>query len=132
MWQLFRSIDALLYRAGRYFAAGALGDSDPGRGTPAGGPDRPQLEPTGVVVTTAGAGFNPGPVDDSFLPRPSLEGLEAECRYRMAAVAGMPADRGWWSAKQPGSKTEQLAKLDDALDLYNLAVEALRENEESA
>jgi hypothetical protein len=75
---------------------------------------------------TYGAGFNPGPVDDTFLPRPSLEGLEAECRYRMAAVAGMPEPRGWLSAREPGSKPKKRAELDACLDLYNLAVEALR------
>jgi hypothetical protein len=101
------------------------GHPDADRGAEAGGPDRPQLEPPGVVVTTAGAGFEPGPVDDSFLPRPSLEGIEAECRYRMAAVAGMPDDRGWHSARQLGSKAKKRAELDDALDLYNLAKDAL-------
>jgi hypothetical protein len=86
-----------------------------------------------VVVTdepsrglTYGAGFNPGPVDDSFLPRPSLEGLEAECRIRMATVAAMPEPRGFDTGK---AKARKRAELDAALDLYNLAVEALREDE---
>jgi hypothetical protein len=79
------------------------------------------------VVTTQGAGFNPGPVDDSFLPRPSLKGIEYECRMRMAALVKMPEPRGWYSSKLPGSKPEKRAELDAALDLYNLAVEALRD-----
>jgi hypothetical protein len=98
------------------------GHPDAGRGAEAGGPDRPQLEPAGVVVTTQGAGFNPGPVDDSFLPRPSLEGIEAECRYRMAAVAGMPEPRGFDTGK---AKQRAREALDESLDLYNLVKDAI-------
>jgi hypothetical protein len=125
--QLLRSVAALAVAVARAaFHTPEPGDPGAGRGTPA-------IEEARVVVTdepsrglTYGAGFNPGPVDDSFLPRPSLEGLEAECRIRMATVAGMPEPRGFDTGK---AKARKRAELDETLDLYNLAVEALRENE---
>jgi hypothetical protein len=133
--ELFRRLATL---AGLRIANAALDVADAALRT-APGPDRgapPAIEAR-VVVTdepsrglTYGAGFNPGPVDDSFLPRPSLEGLEAECRTRMATIAAMPEPRGWLSAREPGSKPKKRAELDAALDLYNLAVEALRADEE--
>jgi hypothetical protein len=129
--ELFRRLATL---AGLRIANAALDVADAALRT-APGPDRgapPAIEAR-VVVTdepsrglTYGAGFNPGPVDDSFLPRPSLEGLEAECRIRMATVAGMPEPRGFDTGK---AKAKKRAELDDALDLYNLAVEALRADE---
>jgi hypothetical protein len=129
--KLLRSLATL---AGLRIANAALDIADAALRT-APGPDRgapPAIEAR-VVVTdepsrglTYGAGFNPGPVDDSFLPRPSLEGLEAECRIRMATVAGMPEPRGFDTGK---AKARKRAELDDALDLYNLAVEALRADE---
>jgi hypothetical protein len=98
------------------------GDPGVGRGVPA-------IEASGVVVTdepsrglTYGAGFTPGPVDDSFLPRPSLEGIEAECRILMATIAKMPAPRGFDTGK---AKEAKRRLLDESLDLYNLAKEAL-------
>jgi hypothetical protein len=54
------------------------------------------------------------------------EPLEAECRIRMATVAGMPEPRGFDTGK---AKAKKRAELDETLDLYNLAVEALREDE---
>ena len=60
---------------------------------------------------TYGDGFTPSdePVSDELLPRPSLEGIEDECRVRMAALVAMPEPRGWYSSKLPGSKPEKRA-----------------------
>jgi hypothetical protein len=103
----------------------------PDRGAPAfEAPSAAAIEEARSVVSpdepsrgmTYGAGFEPGPVDDSFLPRPSLEGIEAECRYRMAAVAGMPEPRGFDTGK---AKQRARDALDESLDLYNLVKDAL-------
>lgn len=82
-----------------------------------------------VIVTdepsrglTYGEGFTPGPVDDALQPRPSIDGIEAECRIRMAFLVKMP-ERGFDQTK---AKDVKRAELDAALDLYNLAVEACR------
>ena len=57
--------------------------------------------------------------DETLMPRPSLEGIEADCRKRMAAIAGFQV-RGFDSAKV---RAKHIAELDDQLDLYNTVKE---------
>lgn len=133
MRQLLRLLDSFLYRLGRALGAPASGRGDTGRDDPGRRATLAEFfaQVQGVVIVTDepsrgftyGAGFDPGPVDDSFLPRPSLEGIEFECRQRMKAVAAHQV-RGFDSAKV---HARMLALLDDALDLYNLAVQALED-----
>lgn len=63
----------------------------------------------------------PAPEPEPLMPRPSLEGIEYECRQRMAAVARHQV-RGFDSAKE---HRRLLGLVDESLDLYNLAQEAL-------
>lgn len=78
---------------------------------------------SGVVSVT----YPEPSVDPTLLPRPSLAGLEAACRERMAAVARHGAARGFDSARV---RAALLAQADHALDLYNLASSAFDDLEE--
>lgn len=61
----------------------------------------------------------------TLLPRPTLEKLEADCRVLMSEVVACKV-RGFDSARL---KAQKMRELDHALDLYNLAASAWREDE---
>lgn len=59
-------------------------------------------------------------VTESLMPRPSLEGIEHDCRRAMAEIARMKP-RGFDGERE---KRRAIQVLDEQLDLYNLAREA--------
>jgi hypothetical protein len=112
--ELFRRLATLaalrVVNAALDVANAALRDPDAGRGRTAGGPHQPKLESVMAL-----------------LPRPSLDGLEATCRERMAAVVKHGPARGFDTGRV---RAALLAQCDAALDLYNLAATASDDTEE--
>ena len=127
MRKLLRSLATLLALRAANAAVDAAnlalgpGRADVDRGVPPGGFDRPELESGQVVMATEEV--------VPLLPRPSLDGLEAACRERMALVVRHGPARGFDSGRV---RAALLAQCDAAFDLYLLAASAFDDNEELA